>query len=190
MPKGFTKKIKELTPRESMDAVKALLKRKRKMSNKDLKPGHLIFSIYNAKFKEFTYDRTPLVLILRRNSQYTLGLNFHWIPFSMRVNLAKKILDMNAAQIRQRKPLKFSYDELKPMMKSLGYAPCIRLYINSRFSKTGVVIPAYKLMEIARLKTETFTEGRYSAGQLFAMARKRGRAKEPLTKKQRRKKRR
>lgn len=187
---AFTKKIRELTPKESMESVKALLKRKRKMSNKDLKPGHLIFSVYDAKFKEFTYDRTPLVLILRRNTNYTLGLNFHWIPFSMRVNLAKKIIDMNASRIRQRKPLKFSYDDLKPMFKSLGYAPCIRLYINSRFSTTGVIIPSYKLMEIARLKTETFTEGKYSAAQLFAMARKRGKAKEPLSNKQRRKKRR
>lgn len=143
------------------------------MGDKDLKPGHLIFTLYDAKDKTQTYDRTPLVLILKRTKRHTLGLNFHWIPFSMRVNLIKHILKMNEANIRQRKPLKFSYIELKPMLKSLGYAPCIRLYINKRFSKQGVVLPSYRLMEVARLKTETFTKGKYSAAQMYQMARKR-----------------
>lgn len=167
-------KLKELSPKDSVEAVKALLKRKRKLEGKDLKPGHLIFTYYDAKYKENTYDKTPLVLILRRNASHTLGLNFHWIPFSMRVNLVKYIIEKNAANIRQRKPLKFSYAELKPMLKSLGYAPCIRLYINNRFAPTGVVIPSHQLMEIARLKAETFTNGKHSAYELYAMARKRG----------------
>ena len=165
------RKIKELTPEQSLDSVKQLLKRKRTIESKDLKPGHLIFTYYDAKYKENTYDQTPLVLILRRNARHTLGLNFHWIPFSMRINLVKTIIKMNAYNIRERKPLKFSYNDLKPMLKGLGYAPCIRLYINKRFGKTGVIIPSHQLLEIARLKTETFTAGRYSASQLFAMAR-------------------
>lgn len=168
-------KIKELSDRDSVEAVKALLKRKRKLEGKDLKPGHLIFTYYDAKYKENTYDKTPLVLILRRNATHTLGLNFHWVPYSMRINLAKFIIEKNAANIRQRKPLKFSYADLKPMLKSLGYAPCIRLYINSRFANTGVVLPSHQLMEVARLKAETFTSGKYSAYQLYAMARQAGR---------------
>jgi len=176
------RKIKELTPQESLDTVRGLLKRKRKigqLSRSNLKPGHLIFSEYNAKDKENTYDRTPLVLILRINKKHTLGLNFHWIPFSMRVNLVKRIIDMNAVNIRNRKALQFNYGQLKPMLKSLGYAPCIRLYINNRFNRNGVVIPPYKLMEMARLKTETFTKGRYSAGQMYAMARAKGKKNAP-----------
>ena len=93
---------------------------------------------------------------------------------------------MNEQNIKKNKPLKFSYDDLKPMLKSLGYSPCIRLYINKRISNTGVIIPPERLMEVARLKTETFTKGRYSASQLFQMAKKRGKSKEPLNKKKRR----
>jgi len=171
------KKIKELSPAESLKSVKELLKRKRPMKGRDLKPGHLIFSRYNAKDKKQTYDRTPLVLILRRNTTHTLGINFHWVPFSMRINLIKAIIKVNAGNIRQRKPLKFSYKQLKPLLKSLGYAPVIRLYINKRFGRDGVIIPSHRLMDIARLKTETFTQGRYSAGEMFAMARKAGMSK-------------
>lgn len=171
------RKIKELTPKQSLEQVKSLLKRKRRMSGRDLKPGHLIFTSYDAKDKTQTYDRTPLVLILRINKSHTLGLNFHWIPFSMRINLVKTIIKMNEKRIKHRKPLKFSYDDLKPMLKSLGYAPCIRLYINKRFGKQGVIIPSHQLMEIAKLRTETFTQGRYSASQMYQRAKKAGRKK-------------
>lgn len=140
-------------------------------------PGNLLFTFYDAKHKENTYDRTPLVLTLKRSSRYTLGLNFHWIPLSMRLNLIKTIIRMNEKNIKNGKPLQFSYNDLKPMLKSLGYAPCIRLYINNRLSKTGVVIPPERLFEVARLKTETFTKGRYSASDLFQMARKRGKSR-------------
>ena len=177
MAKKLTRKLKEFTPAESIAMVKGLLKRKRSLAKANLKPGHLIFSHYDAKDKENTYDQTPLVLILRINKSHILGLNFHWVPFSMRINLVKHIIKINAGAIRHRKPLKFSYRQLKPMLKSLGYAPVIRLYIRKRFGKQGVVIPSNRLMEMARLKTETFTRGRYSAGQMFAMARAAGKAK-------------
>jgi len=165
-------KIKELSPSESIKKVKELLKEKKKMHRSDLYPGNLIFTSYNAKYKEFTFDRTPLFLILKKNNKHTLGLNFHWIPLSMRINLIKHILLLNKTNIEQNKPIKFSYEELRPMLKSFGYAPVIRKYINARIGKSGVVIPPERLMEVARLKTETFTNGMYSASQLLAMARK------------------
>jgi len=172
---AFSKKIKELTPAESHKKVRALLKEKKKMRTADKVPGNLIFTYYNAKDKSQTYDRTPLILILRyNNGTHLLGLNFHWIPLSMRLRLIKDIILMNKNNIKNDRPLQFSYKQLKPMLKSLGYAPCIRLYINKRMSITGVIIPPERLMEVARLKTETFTKGRYSAAQLFQMAKNAG----------------
>jgi len=170
-------KVKELSPTQSYAKVKDLLKERRKMTRNDMIPGNLIFTFYDAKYKENTYDRTPLILVLKRGRSHTLGLNFHWIPLSMRLNLIKYIIKLNEKNIAKNKPLGFSYKELKPMLKSLGYAPCIRLYINGRISSTGVVVPPERLMEVARLKTETFTKGRYSASQLFQMARAAGKKK-------------
>jgi len=63
------------------------------------------------------------------------------------------------------------------MLKGLGYAPCIRLYINSRMGRVGVVIPPERLLEVSKLKTESFTNGKYSAAQLYNMAKKRGKTK-------------
>lgn len=170
-------KVKELTVKESLEAVKSLLKRRRKIVPANLKPGHVIFTSYNAKFKENTYDQTPLVLILKRSPGYTLGINLHWLPVSLRMYLVEHIMNKNKANIRQRKAFKFTYGDFKPMLKSLRYAPCIRLYINRRFGKSGVTIPGYKLREVARLRTETFTKGKYTAAQLYAMAREAGKRK-------------
>jgi hypothetical protein len=173
----LTKKIKELTPQESYKKVKDLIKEKKKLSNKDFEPGNLIFTHYNAKFKENTYDQTPLVLVLRRSKKYTLGLNFHWILPNMRTNLVFAIMKMNKANIKRGRPLEFSYQDLKPMLKGLGYAPCIRLYINARFVAKGVVVPPERLMEISMMRTETFTNGKYSAADLFRKAKRSGRRK-------------
>lgn len=89
------KMVKELTPTQSYKKVKELLKEKKKITKKDFFPGNLIFTFYNAKYKEFTYDKTPLILILRRNNSHTLGLNFHWLPLKYRLNLIRIIMKMN-----------------------------------------------------------------------------------------------
>lgn len=92
-------------------------------------------------------------------------------------------MQLNKKNIEQNKPIEFTYQQIKPMLKSLGYAPCIRLYINHRFRSSGTVIPPDRLMEIARLKTETFTKGKYSAAQMFQMARAAGKRRASKSKK-------
>lgn len=178
--KWFSKRsnlTKEFSSKETSQKIKDLLKQRVRLYRQHYQPGNIIFTSYNAKFKEFTYDKTPLALILKRGKTHTLVLNFHWIPVSMRINLIRHILLVNKKNIENNKPLEFSYEELKPMLKSLGYAPCIRSYINSRIGRIGVVIPPDRLTEVARLKTENFTQGKYSATQLYQMARKAGRKK-------------
>lgn len=172
MARKITTRIKELSKKDSIAAAKELIKERKKLSGKDLIPGNLIFGYYSAKDKTQTYDKTPLMLILRRNNTHTLAINFHWIPLAMRLNLIRSIITMNEKEIKRGSPLNFSYAKLRPMLKSLGYAPCIRLYINKRMSNRGVVIPPDRLTEVARLKSETFTNGRYSASQLFQMAKR------------------
>jgi len=165
-------KIKELTPTQSFQKVKELLKTKTKLTKKNFVPGSLLMYFYDAKDKDKIYDRTPLVLILKNGTRHTLGLNFHWLPIKMRLKLIRAIFRLNKDNIIKQKPLELKYLILKPMLKKLGYAPCIRLYINSRISSNIVTIPQERLVEIASLKSETFTQGRYSAEQLYSMARK------------------
>lgn len=169
--------IKEMTPSESIKRVKELLKSKQKFSKKNFAPGKLLMFFYNAKDKKNTYDRTPFILVLKINSVHTLGINFHWLPMPMRITLVKFILKLNKNNIKNNKPLQFDYSQLKPMLKKLGYAPCVRLYINSRISSSGVVIEDTDLLNAARIKSESFTSGKYSADELYRKAIKDSRRK-------------
>ena len=162
--------VKEFSKKDSDIKVQDLIKKRVRLSSKHFVPGNIVFTSYNAKFKDAMYDKTPLVLIPKRGRSHTLGLNFHWLPLNMRLKLIKTIIRMNKKNIEKNKPLEFSYEDLKPMLKGLGYAPCIRKYINPRFGRIGVPITPDRLVEVARLKSESFTGGKYSAERLYKMA--------------------
>lgn len=168
--KSLDKQVKELNSRDSLKKVKQLIKEKKQFKKSELVPGNLIFTSYIAKDKEMMYDKTPLILILRKNRLHTLGLAFHWVPFNMRINLIKHIIKLNKRNIEKNKPLEFSYEQVKPYLKSTGYAPMIRLYINARLGKSGVVIPPERLLEVARLNAHTFTGGKYPPEQMRRVA--------------------
>ena len=78
------------------------------------------------------------------------------------------ILKLNSRNIKDQKPLVFSYKQLKPFLKRFNYAPCIRLYIRKRFAPKGAVIPPEHLVKVARLDTAIFTG--ISAEKAYAIA--------------------
>lgn len=162
---------KGLSASESIKFVKDMLKTKsKKLVLKDFESGSLLMYRYNAKNQEETYDVTPLVMILKTSRRYVLGINFHWAPVPLRVVLVKKILQMNTKNIKAGRKLEFSYKDLKPFLKRIGFSVVIRLYIKNRISETGVLIPPEHLMNAARTKSETFTNGRISAEELYKRA--------------------
>jgi hypothetical protein len=135
----------------------------------DFLAGNLLFYRYDAKFKENTYDKTPLVMVLRRSKGYMLGLNFHWIPVPLRLTLMKLILMINKDNIKRGNPIHVSYQMLKPFILKMGLVPVIRLYIFSRISRRGVVVPTEYWLQSAKLRSESFSGG-YSAEKLYSMA--------------------
>ncbi len=162
---------KGLSAAESIKFVKDMLKTKsKKLTLKDFEPGSLLMYRYNAKDKDNTYDATPLVIVLKTSRRYVLAANFHWSPIPLRIILVKKILQMNTKNIKAGKKLEFDYKTLKSFLKKIGFAPVIRLYIKNRISETGVLIPPEHLMNAARTKSETFTNGRISAEELYKKA--------------------
>ena len=142
--------------------------RNSKNVQKYLVPGNLILTMYDAKF-EAPYDARPLFLVLAKNSTHVLGLNFHWLPISMRMKLIYAILKFNSKNIKDKKPLVFSFKQLKPFLKRFNYVPCVRLYIRSRFAPKGAVISPEDLVKVARMDTAIFTG--ISAEKAYALAR-------------------
>ena len=154
------KVLQELNVKDSIRQVQKLLKNKRGLKRSDFVPGNILFMRYSAKYKNLIYDKTPLVLLLKVGSVHTLGLNFHWLPFNKRKALIRIIIGMNIDNLRKNKPLKFTYGDLKPYLKYIGFVSCVRLYINSRISRTGVVIPPDRILDVAIINTKAITNGR------------------------------
>lgn len=161
--------LKQFTKKQSIRQMAKLLQTRRNLVAKDFKVGNLLIMRYYAKDTKQIFDVQPLVLILKINDSHMLGLNFHWIPFKMRIWLIRYIIKINKERIRQKKRLNFDYKKVRPLLKKLKYAPCIRLYIKKRIGKTGVVIQPERLIEVAPLRTELFTSG-LSAEKLYQLA--------------------
>lgn len=165
------KKTSGLSTKQSKELLKKLLWKKWSV-NKAIKiAGNIILSGYNAKYDEKPYDAMPLFMVLRPGLSHTLGLNFHWLPVNMRMFLIQHIIKINKNNIKKKKPLVFSYKQLKPFLRRFNYAPCVRLYINTRLAKKGVLIPPEHIVDAARMNTAVFTG--ISPEQAYALATKR-----------------
>lgn len=135
----------------------------------DFVPGSMLFYRYDAKYKDNTYDKSPLTIVLRKSKGYVLGLNTHWIPISIRLVLLKYILQANKNNIRNNMPLNITYNMLKPIIQRLNLGPVIRLYIFGRISRRGLVVPPSMWLSAAMLKAESFSNGQ-SAENLYKQA--------------------
>lgn len=163
-------KVTPKDEREAMKLMKSMLSTNLQgFKANDFRGHNLIFMRYDAKFKNKVYDRTPLVLILRRSRGYVLGLNFHWLPVPLRLILLKLILKMNKNNLKKGYPLTVTYQMLKPIITKMGMSPVIRLYIFNRISRKGLVIPPEYWLTVAKIRAESFTGG-YSADTLYKMA--------------------
>ena len=161
---------KELTPKESVEMMQNLIKTSKTNIQKELKPGTLIMFKYDAKDKSEIYDRTPFVMVLSKTSKYLLGVNFHWMPVSKRQVLVDFILKSNSKNIRNKRPITMSYKRIKGAVKAIGLYPVIRLYLRGRISKLGVRVPDELISTAAKMRGETFTQGKASSTTLWQRA--------------------
>ena len=94
-------KNKEFTTSQSINMVKDMLKDKTLKKSKDkLEVGDLFFGVYDAKNKEEVYNKRPFVMLLKQNKSHMLGIAFSWAPLPLRIILIKKILQVNAKNIK------------------------------------------------------------------------------------------
>lgn len=152
---SFFPKISRKKMKEELDKIQAKpIKDLKANYFKYFKAGQMVFFRYNAKNKKVPFDKNPMIIVLRQGSKYTLGLNFHWTPIKYRKILIDYIFRINKHNIKNGKPIKVTYSDIKKIIK--GFGPVIRLYINSRMSKSGAIIEPYLFKKAIELKTEYF----------------------------------
>lgn len=157
--------VKPYSTKDSLKTLKGLvMDYKKKASSgkpdwRNITAGKCIFFKYDAKDKKHTFDKYPLVLVLRTSRSYMLGLNFHWCEAHAKIRLIEKILLMNIdSKYRIRNPLKFTYADLKPYLKKKGYRLCLRLYIKKNIKSNAVIIESTKLLDVARMRLTKFVD--------------------------------
>lgn len=157
--------VKPYNTKDSLKVLKGIVMDYRKHASsgkpdwRNVKPGKCMFFKYDAKDKKHTFDKYPLVLVLKTSSSYMLGLNFHWCEAHAKIRLIERILSMNTdSKGRVRNPLKFTYEDLKPLLKKKGYRLCLRLYIKKRLKSNAIMIESKNLLDIARMRLTKFVD--------------------------------
>ena len=157
--------VKPYSVKDSLKVLKGIVMDYRKHASsgkpdwRNIRPGKCMFFKYDAKHKQHTFDKYPLVLVLKISKSYMLGLNFHWCEAHAKIRLIEKILAMNTDSIgRIINPLKFSYDYLKPYLKKKGYRLCVRLYIKDRLKSNAIMIESRNLLDVARMRLTKFVD--------------------------------
>ena len=105
--------------------------------------GGLYFFAYDPKTKADLpyYDRFPLVMPLKRESDGFLGLNLHYLPIGYRIRFLKKLLPLAMYDGDDIRRIKITYDILDASSRYREFRPCIKKYIlpqiKSRILKVG-----------------------------------------------------
>lgn len=88
----------------------------------------LLGTLTEIVYSGFEHDRTPLMLPFRLEGAYNtlLAINLHYLPYEMRRNVIKFVLDTNAARIKSNLPIIIDYNSLVRVVPAVRYA--IRRY--------------------------------------------------------------
>lgn len=118
--------------------------------------GKIYLFGYDAKYDgELKYwDRVPLSLIIDHNSEYMLGLNFHYLSPKMRAKFLEQLTEFAAGMDEDRR-ISANYNALKKMNIDM-IRPTIKLYIKSRVQTPLVEIQSDEWSNIIMLPVANF----------------------------------
>lgn len=106
-------------------------------------PGHFCFFFYSAKgYQEGSlpyYDTSPMSLILSAGGGMVQGLNFHYLPLHLRVQLFQQILAIEGGSLSDVRKLSATYETVKAMGNL--YKPCLKNYLLNRVKSQAVWVP-------------------------------------------------
>lgn len=94
--------------------------------------GGLYYFFYDPKTKNDLpyYDRFPLVMPLKRESDGFIGLNFHYLPLRYRINFMRKLMPLalynEDDEIRR---IRVTYPILNASSRFKEFRPCIKKYL-------------------------------------------------------------
>lgn len=94
--------------------------------------GGLYYFYYDPKTKAELpyYDRFPLVMPLKRDSDGFIGLNLHYLPLRYRINFMRKLLPLAIYNDDDEiKRIRVTYPILDASSRFKEFRPCIKRYL-------------------------------------------------------------
>lgn len=135
-------------------------------------PGHLYMYLYDPKLKETLpyYDRFPLVFPYRKTQDGFIGLNMHYLPYALRIELLDALLVFkNNNRLDETTRLKYSWALIDGISRYRAAKPCIKQYlmphVRSQFRKinaddwaTAMLLPVERFVNAS--KQEVWADSR------------------------------
>ena len=124
-----------------------------------IKPGNLYMFLYDAKFKETLpyWDMFPLVFPYEKTKDGFMGLNMHYLPYQLRVQLLDRLMQFaNNRRMDESTRLKYSWSLIGGVTKFKAAEPCIKHYLNEHVRSSFKLIPAQDWASAMMLPVETF----------------------------------
>jgi hypothetical protein len=135
-------------------------------------PGNLYMYVYDPKTKETLpyYDRFPLVFPFRKTADGFYGLNMHYLPYDLRINLLDQLLIFKSnSRWDDTTKLKYSWALIDGVSRYKGAKPCVKQYLSghvrSQFRQihsedwaTAMLLPVEKF--VGASKQQVWSESR------------------------------
>jgi len=147
-----------------------LLKRKRYTPNQVLKDipdrlskrmllGRMYMFFYDPKTKEKLpyYDRFPLIFPFRLESGGFYGINFHYLPYFMRIRILDRLMAFSTNNnMDENTKLKLSWGLLSGSTKFAAVKPCVKHYLASNVRSLYKNVPSEDWVTAMLLPVEQF----------------------------------
>lgn len=95
-------------------------------------PGEMYLFNYDAKHAEDLpyWDMFPLVFPFRRLRDGFIGLNMHYLPYQLRVQLLDRLMDFRTNKtLNENTKLKYSWSTINAASRYANAIPCVHRYL-------------------------------------------------------------
>jgi hypothetical protein len=126
-----------------------------------LMPGRMYMFVYDPLNKHDLpyYDRFPCVLLYKRSITGFSGINFHYLPYQMRVQLLYRLMQYKTnARMDENTRIKFTWEAIKGVSKFAAAVPAFKQYNFAGLRSSFREIRSYDWTTAVLLPVEQFVK--------------------------------
>ena len=122
-------------------------------------PGSMYMFLYDPKGKDQLpyYDRFPLVLPYKKMAGGFVGLNLHYLPYQLRMELLQRLMEFATDKnMAENTRIKYSWSLIGGVSRFKSAEPCIKHYLIDHVKSTFRKIDANDWATAVMLPVEQF----------------------------------